>query len=221
MPTPIRYLFTALVCLPALLVLPGVAQAQGSAAGATAAQQQRELQRAQIRAERQTLQAQRTQEEAACYQQFAVHDCLNRVAVKAREAEGRLRRQELQINDEERREKAADRLRSIDERQQEQRQKLQSGEKPPQMRSTERGNAQTRARDAQQRAEEQQRRAAQHAQDQQQRQQTDAQRVPESRARYDEKQQKARERRERHERDKAQAEASGRKPPAPLPDPAP
>ena len=168
---------------------------------------------------RQALQAGRSSDEAACYQQFAVHDCLNQVRARVREAENRLRRQELQINDEERREKAAERRRSIEERQQEQRQNLQSGEKPPPMRATERGNAQTRAQQAQQRAAEQQHRAAQQAQEQQERQQAEAQRASESRARYDAKQQKARERREQHERDKAQAQASGRKPPAPLPAP--
>ena len=220
MPIHARHSLRVLLCLAALLALPGLTLAQDAASGTAAGpQQQRELRRAQIQAERQALQAGRSSDEAACYQQFAVHDCLNQVRARVREAENRLRRQELQINDEERREKADERRRSIEERQQEQRQNLQSGEKPPPMRATERGNAQARAQQAQQRAAEQQHRAAQQAQEQQERQQAEAQRASESRARYDAKQQKARERREQHERDKAQAQASGRKPPAPLPAP--
>ncbi|HQQ70620.1 MAG TPA: hypothetical protein PLL92_09950, partial [Alicycliphilus sp.] len=177
--------------------------------------------RAQIQAERHELQTQQGKDEAACYRQFAVQDCLDGVRLKARAKENVLRQEELQINDEERRAKAAERLRSIEERQQEQRQNLQSGEKPPPMRATERGDPQTRAQQAQERAQEQQRRAAQHEQNLQQRRQTEAQQVPEARERYEAKQQKARERRAQNARDKAQAEASGRKPAAPLPDPAP
>ena len=50
--------------------------------------------------------ARRQQNEAACYQQFAVHDCLNQVR-QVREAEIELRRQAGE--NEERREKAAER----------------------------------------------------------------------------------------------------------------
>ena len=65
----------------------------------------------------QALAAVRQRDEAACYKQFAVEDCLRSVRTKAREAGDRLRAQEVELNDAERREKAAERLRSIEEKQ--------------------------------------------------------------------------------------------------------
>ncbi|WP_404302550.1 hypothetical protein [Alicycliphilus denitrificans] len=221
-----RFFFGPLAALCLAALLPMQASAQAAAPDAVPpevqeAQLQRQARRAQIQVERQALQAQRSKEEADCYQQFAVHDCLRGVRTQARAADNRLRRQEVQLNDEERREKAAERLRSIEERQQEQRQGVQPGERPPAMRATERGSAQMREQQARQRAEQQQRRSAEHAADQQQHRQAERQRAAESRARYEAKQQKARERREQHQRDQAQAAGSGRKASAPLPDPSP
>lgn len=72
--------------------------------------------RERIRNEREAVAATRHQEEAACYQRFAVEDCLREVRATAQRAEGRLRTQELELNDAERRQKATDRLRAIDEK---------------------------------------------------------------------------------------------------------
>jgi len=224
LPLLARYLLPVL-CLLAWLPMQVWAQAPEADPDPThalqAAQQQRQARRAQIQAERQTLRAQRSKDEQACYQQFAVHDCLRNVRIKARAAENQLRREERQLDNDERHEKATDRRRSIEQRQQDQRQGEQSGARPPPMRATERGNAQTRDQLARQRAEQQQRHNAGHAADLQQRQQSEPERAAEARQRYDAKQQAARERREQLERDKAQAAASGRKPAAPLPEPSP
>lgn len=211
----------------ALLALAAAALAPTRAAAATAAheaamseaQLQRQAQRERIQTERKALQAQRVKEEAACYQQFVVEDCLRGVRAKAREADNALRRQELQLNDADRREKAGQRLRSIEERQQEQRQKLEAGERPAPMHGAPRGGPQAREQDAAQRAEQQRRHAAEHAAELERRRQSLARRMSESRADYEAKQQLARERRERHERQQAEAAASGRKPAASLPVP--
>lgn len=119
----------ATVLVPAQAAQPAAATAVQEEA-ARQAQLQRQARREQIQAERQAVQAQLGKDEAACYQAFAVNDCLRKVRSKARAADNALRQQELQINDEERREKADQRMRSIEERRQEQQEKLQSGEKP-------------------------------------------------------------------------------------------
>ena len=77
----------------------------------------RKAQHARIREERTALAASRQRDEAACYQRFAVEDCLREVRVKVRGVENLLRSQEIELNDVERREKAAERLRVIEEKQ--------------------------------------------------------------------------------------------------------
>lgn len=191
--------------------------AQDAAAGK--AQAQRQESREQIQRQRKAAELQRGKDEAACYQQFAVEDCLRSVRAKAREADKALRSQELQLNDAERREKAGQRLRTIEEKQQEQRERLESGERPAPMRATSRTDARVREQEARQRADNQRRRAAEHAADAERRKVEEPGRISESRARYEAKQQKARERRERHERQQAEAAASGRSQPASLPTP--
>lgn len=198
------------------------AQPAADAAREEAAHQahlQRQAERKRIQAERQAIQAQLGKDEAACYQTFAVNSCLRGVRSKARVADNALHRQELQINDEERREKAGERMRSIEERRQEQHDKLEAGEKPAPLRANERKSPQEREQEARQRAEQQQRRAAGHAEGLERRRQAEQQSIPESRERYEAKQQQAREHREQNERKKAEAAAAGRTPSAPLPPP--
>ncbi len=78
---------------------------------------------ASFETERNRIQAARSQEEvryageeAACYRKFAVNSCLNEVRVRRRETMADLRRQEISLNDEERKRKAADQLTRIEER---------------------------------------------------------------------------------------------------------
>ena len=77
----------------------------------------------EVAAERARLQAQRAQaedvfkaEEKACYAKFAVNDCVDAARAKRREVLAGLRKQEIALNDAERRRKAAERLRDIEER---------------------------------------------------------------------------------------------------------
>ncbi len=72
--------------------------------------------RARIAAERQQAQQRYGQEEADCYQRFAVNDCLREVRKRRRVALEELRRQEIILNDERRAAIAAERLQSVDER---------------------------------------------------------------------------------------------------------
>lgn len=76
-----------------------------------------------IEGERRRIQADRTREEArfagedaACYARFAVTDCLREVRVRRREVLDDLRRQEVAINDAERKRKAQEQIERIEER---------------------------------------------------------------------------------------------------------
>lgn len=56
------------------------------------------------------------EEEAACFARFAVTDCLREVRVRRREALDALRRQEVMLNDVERKRKAAEQIERINEK---------------------------------------------------------------------------------------------------------
>ncbi len=75
-----------------------------------------EAERARIAAERNQADARLASEEVACYKTFAVNDCLKAARSKRRERLSDLRRQELSLNEAERKRRAAERLRSIEER---------------------------------------------------------------------------------------------------------
>ena len=71
---------------------------------------------ARIAAERAQVYARVTQAEVACYQRFAVNDCLARVRGERREVLSDLRRQEVALNDAARKRRASQQLLRIDER---------------------------------------------------------------------------------------------------------
>lgn len=73
-------------------------------------------QRAWIQQERARYQAQSAAQEIACYQRFAVNDCLNDSRRKLREALADLRRQEIVLNDAQRKRRAAQKLLRSDEK---------------------------------------------------------------------------------------------------------
>ncbi|MBV8250647.1 MAG: hypothetical protein JO200_19635 [Comamonas sp.] len=120
----------AAVCL---LALPAQAQQQGAARPAGAemdkqaqkvaadkererVKQERDAERREIVGKRAIIEQQRIADEKLCYQKFAVEGCLAEARRLAREKDAPLRARELEINDIERKEKAAERLKSIEEK---------------------------------------------------------------------------------------------------------
>lgn len=218
--------FIYVLCLAAQagVLSPAWAQArpEPESAERKAAHAQRTTERAHIANERKAIAARRLKAETACYKLFAVEDCLRVERGRAREAEAGLRNREMQINEAERKEKAAERLRSIDEKQ-----RAQPGPpgEVPEVEAGIRGQPRhttrlprtqktptvptPRAQDIQQREAEQ----AQHAQD-------TAQRAARARERHAQGLKAAEARRARVAKDQAAAAAAGRKPAAPLPAPA-
>lgn len=75
-----------------------------------------DAERAKIHAERIRLEAGFLTEDAACYEKFAVNSCLGKVNSRRREAMADLRRQEILLNDEERKIRGAQELRRIEEK---------------------------------------------------------------------------------------------------------
>ena len=72
--------------------------------------------RERIRQTRLTEQAQFTAREARCYARFAVNDCLAEVRSRRREVLGDLRRQEISLNNAQRKRRAAEQLLRADEK---------------------------------------------------------------------------------------------------------
>jgi colicin import membrane protein len=72
--------------------------------------------RARIETDRAREQARYDKEEADCYQRFAVNDCLREVKVRRRATFEALRRQEIILNDADRKKQAAEQLRQIEEK---------------------------------------------------------------------------------------------------------
>lgn len=206
--------------LAALLAASAMAQApvsSGEDAGKhphAAAAAQRKAEHERIRHEREALKAQQVKEEAACYQRFAVEDCLRAVRARGRDAEGRLRTQEIMLNDAERKEKAADRLKAIEEKQRPAPAEAKGPDavvrKPPATQAQ-------RDHDAALRAEQQRSRVQKQADEQARRAADSAERAAQARTRHAETLKAAEERRARVEKARADAAAQGRKPAAPLP----
>ncbi|MBP8087409.1 MAG: hypothetical protein KAY15_01420 [Polaromonas sp.] len=97
--------------LCALAVGPAVAQpaAEVPAVG-------RDTEKAQISAERTRLEAGFKAEEAACYRRFLVNACLGEIRPRRAETMAELRRQEISINEAERKAKGADQIQKIEEK---------------------------------------------------------------------------------------------------------
>ena len=236
--TKTRWSLAAAALFLVLTAAPIVGRAQSLVAGAdagtsagaptndpaaSAAAARRKAEHARIARERAALAAGRQQDEAACYKRFAVEDCLRGVRVKVREVESVLRTQEVELNDAERREKAAERLRAIEEKQ---------NAVPPLPSAGKKGDAKVRKAQpgpdevktqhdhaAQQRAKQQQERAQAQATEQASRAASNAERAAKTRERHAEALKAAKERRARVEKASADAAAQGHKPAAPLPVP--
>lgn len=72
--------------------------------------------RGRIEDERKALQRSLSNEEATCYQKFAVEDCLRQARGEARSVQNSLRAQELELNNAQRRQREAQRARLLEEK---------------------------------------------------------------------------------------------------------
>lgn len=93
-----------------------LAAAFGAAAQSTVQAPDEGAERERIRAERAAVEARFAQEQRACRAKFAVNDCEAKARRVRNDALADLRRQEIVLNDAERRRRAAERLQSIEER---------------------------------------------------------------------------------------------------------
>lgn len=90
----------------------------GFAAAASA--QDAGVERERITAERAKVEAAFGEQEKACYGKFSVNDCVDAARGKRRQALADLRRQEIHLNDAQRKRKADERLRELEQRKAEQ-----------------------------------------------------------------------------------------------------
>lgn len=97
--------FRCLAAMTGLTMFLTVTQAQSA-----------EAERVRIENRRQQLQAEFAVEDAACHQKFAVNSCLNEINTKHREAMADLRRQEISLNDDERKRRGAEQIRRVEEK---------------------------------------------------------------------------------------------------------
>jgi len=153
------------------------------------------------------------QAEAACYQRFAVEDCLRAERRSARAQRAVLQQREAVISDAERRERAALRLKDVA-----QRQAARDAETPPAPRvAAPRRAKESDAQAPQQRARKQNEREAAARTDQAKHRQELDQEAARNRQHQREKQQAAAERRARLQKQQEQDKARGHAPAAPLP----
>jgi hypothetical protein len=81
-----------------------------------------DAERARIRAERAAVESRFAAEEAACRKKFVVTDCVKDARARRRDALGDLRRQDISLNDADRKRKAAEQVRRIEQKSEVQRQ---------------------------------------------------------------------------------------------------
>jgi len=91
-------------------------QAQPSSEQTTSAPDPFQLELDRIQTERGYQEARYAKEEAACYQRFAVNDCLRNVRVRRRLTMEDLRRQEIAVNDVQRRQKGVEEIQRLEEK---------------------------------------------------------------------------------------------------------
>lgn len=227
-----------LACMPAVAQETGSVQEQDKQAQKEAVQKAREqkqearnAERDEILSKRAVIEQQRIEAEKLCYQKFAVEDCLAEARKSAREKDAPLRALELEINDAERKEKAAAKLQSIEEKKAENaavpmksQQREKDGKGSPQPSGSgakpavdEQAAREQRRTEAQQRADKQAEYMRRHEQNRAQADQGRAEREAKTRADYEAKLKAAAEHKARAlEKAKERGQTS-----APLPAPAP
>ncbi|MDA7416143.1 hypothetical protein PGB34_07160 [Xenophilus arseniciresistens] len=182
-----------------------------------------DAERERIGAQRRVIDARHAQERAACYQRFAVEDCLRESRRRLRDDTDDLRRQETMLNDMQRKRRGAEQLERLEAKQAapaapdaQQRQSAAEGQRAREERAAEnaRSRAGKAAEAAQNRAdfESRQQERADHAASVEQRRAQE----PEARERFKRKQADALKRREERARLNAEKEKA---PAAPLPAP--
>ena len=178
----------------------------------------REAEHDRVRQEREVLNARRQRDESVCYRRFMVEDCLRGVRAQARDDEARLRVREIELNDAERKEKAAARLKSIEEKQRAVPQGA-GAQGPVLRRALPEPKADKGLRDSQaaQRAEHQRSKLQQRSREQAARERAESERAARARVRHAQRLEAAQQRRERVAQSEAEAALQGRKRPAPLP----
>lgn len=75
-----------------------------------------DVERARIESQRQQMQREFDIQVGDCYAKFAVNRCLNQVNIKHREGLADLRRQEISMNDDERKKRGAEQIRRVEEK---------------------------------------------------------------------------------------------------------
>ncbi len=177
--------------------------------------------RARIQAQREVIAVQKQQDEAACYQRFAVEDCLQQVRRKYRQQESRLRKQEVQLNEARRKAREVERQQALAASQAE-----AAKHPPPAVQAQVRKACSTpdcqeavreREQQAQERARAQQQRVQSHVEQTRQRQDERERQAAAARERQARLQAEVDAQRERRAQEQAQAAAQGKKPAAPLP----
>lgn len=181
-------LWIAAVCLAAYGT--GLAQQAGASA--------REAERADIERQRAAIAATQAQEEKACWQRFAVEDCLKDVRARARAQLAPLRARELELNQQERQERAAERLRAIEAKRANAPPPapVQAHTRKPVPDVALRQQEGARAKEAAERAAQQRQRQADHARRVQEREAAEAERRSKAEQAWSEKQRRAQQRRE-------------------------
>jgi colicin import membrane protein len=101
------------IIISALVLCCATAQAQQTV---DPGQSPVQVERARIASERAAVDARYLAEEKACYKKFSVNDCLNDARGRQRESLADLRRQDLSLNDAERKRRAADEMRRLEEK---------------------------------------------------------------------------------------------------------
>jgi colicin import membrane protein len=102
---PIYLLWLCLLCMPAVAQVKDAPRPINNAA-----------ERARIETERAKEKLRFEKAEEYCYQRFAVNDCVRDVAVQRRKTLDELRRQEIILNDTDRKLRAGEQLRQLDEK---------------------------------------------------------------------------------------------------------
>ena len=108
---PILFLLLS-SCLMAVKAQPVETSSQPAVASAATPERERD----RIAGERARLETAYAAENAQCYRQFMVNNCLDEVKVRRREVMADLRRQEISLNEQDRRAKAAEQLQKTEEK---------------------------------------------------------------------------------------------------------
>lgn len=104
--------------------------------GIVFAQTSNDAERLRITKERAVLEAGFHREDAACYQKFMVNNCLDEVKIRRQEAFADLRRQEMSIDDQERKAKGAEQLQKTEDKASLEKQQAQADRRAEAMRDT-------------------------------------------------------------------------------------